>query len=95
MFVLFLVSLIVWTHVYFEVETFQEMLKEMRSALLVTANIFFFTQSQTDEQKDYWGDASKQWHFVHFWSLAVEEQFYLIMPLILYGIYKKVHKNAN
>lgn len=38
----------------------------------------------------YWGDESKSWPLLHFWSLAVEEQFYLITPLLLKGLSKIV-----
>jgi peptidoglycan/LPS O-acetylase OafA/YrhL len=28
-------------------------------------------------------DQSRQWHFMHLWSLSVEEQFYMLWPLII------------
>jgi peptidoglycan/LPS O-acetylase OafA/YrhL len=33
---------------------------------------------------DYWGETAKLNPFTHTWSLGVEEQFYLILPLIIW-----------
>lgn len=40
-------------------------------------------------QNDYQNLGSTPSPFIHFWSLAVEEQFYLFWPLILYVAYRK------
>ena len=37
---------------------------------------------------DYWGTAAENSPFLHTWSLAVEEQFYLIYPFILLLLFK-------
>lgn len=37
---------------------------------------------------DYWGAAAENSPFLHTWSLAVEEQFYLIYPFILLLFFK-------
>lgn len=37
---------------------------------------------------DYWGGAAEDMPFLHTWSLAVEEQFYFLYPLILSLILK-------
>lgn len=37
---------------------------------------------------DYWGGQSQNSFFLHIWSLAVEEQFYLVYPLVLFLSYK-------
>lgn len=40
----------------------------------------------------YFADNTQQWPFLHFWSLAVEEQFYMVTPLVLMLIMKYTKK---
>ena len=48
-----------------------------RASVLFAAN-FWFAQ-----RIDYFDQASEQDHLLHLWSLAVEEQFYVVFPLLL------------
>ncbi len=52
------------------------------SALLSVANIYFYTQS------GYWDTSSWTKPLLHFWTLAVDEQFYLFWPFIIIAILK-------
>jgi peptidoglycan/LPS O-acetylase OafA/YrhL len=54
---------------------------DAQSALLYVANWRFLHASN-----DYFTHDPTQSPFVHFWSLAVEEQFYLAFPFVLLGL---------
>jgi peptidoglycan/LPS O-acetylase OafA/YrhL len=51
--------------------------KSLRRALLFTSNQHFA------QEGDYFAPAAHEWPLLHTWSLAVEMQFYLLLPLIL------------
>jgi peptidoglycan/LPS O-acetylase OafA/YrhL len=57
------------------------LVRDAQSALLYVANFRFLLQSD-----DYFGADIEKSPFLHFWSLAVEEQFYLVFPLVLIGL---------
>lgn len=54
-------------------------LKTGAAALLGVSNIFLITQAA-----DYFGDSVKLNAFTHTWSLGVEEQFYIVFPLLIW-----------
>jgi peptidoglycan/LPS O-acetylase OafA/YrhL len=53
------------------------------AALLSIANVYFWRVSG-----DYWGQAAERSPFLHTWSLSVEEQFYLLLPLSLWLVFR-------
>jgi len=61
-------------------------LKSMLSILFYFSNFYFYTEA------DYFNDAMAFYPLLHTWSLSVEEQFYMLFPLILIWIYTKQKK---
>ena len=56
--------------------------KSQLAAISFTPNIYFWRVG------GYFGDLDSLKPLLHFWSLGIEEQFYLFFPLTLYLIYK-------
>ena len=54
---------------------------DARSALLYVANWHFLGAST-----DYFAKDVNRSPFLHFWSLAIEEQFYVVFPIVLLGL---------
>ncbi len=73
-----LVFLVLWTLV-----RRAEILPDARSALLYYANWHFLASSG-----DYFAADVGQSPFLHFWSLAIEEQFYVVFPLLLLLVHR-------
>ncbi|MDL2138371.1 acyltransferase family protein [Proteus mirabilis] len=62
---------------------FKLLVESSLSAQLSFSNIFFYFVTG-----DYFGMDSSSMPMLHTWSLGVEEQFYFILPIILYLSYK-------
>jgi peptidoglycan/LPS O-acetylase OafA/YrhL len=54
-----------------------------------TASSLFITNFVLDREAGYFDTASHAKPLLHLWSLAIEEQFYIIWPLLFYGAYQK------
>jgi peptidoglycan/LPS O-acetylase OafA/YrhL len=63
-------------------ELFREYGQSLVSVGLFISNIFFF------QETGYFGFAAEKMPLLHTWSLAVEEQFYVVTPLLIYAIYR-------
>ena len=60
-----------------------DVLDDARAALLYFANWHFLGEST-----DYFAAAENPSPLLHFWSLAIEEQFYALFPLTLLGLHR-------
>lgn len=61
-------------------DAFAELGKSAVAASLFVANFFFWTS-----EGDYFGGSAEYAPLLHTWSLGVEEQFYIVAPLVLYA----------
>lgn len=56
--------------------------KQSISALLSLSNFFFWSEAS------YWAPSAEKYVLLHTWSLGVEEQFYLVYPLLLFACHR-------
>ncbi len=61
---------------------YQELARSARYNVLFSANHFFWMQD------GYWDTASQLKPLLHTWSLAVEEQFYFLLPLFMIATFR-------
>ena len=54
----------------------------------IKSSAFFYQNFRLIGEADYWDEASQLKPLLHFWSLSIEEQFYLLWPLIIFVLYK-------
>ncbi|WP_161554180.1 acyltransferase family protein [Stenotrophobium rhamnosiphilum] len=73
---------IVVASVIFTPAYFKEFGQSVIATTLFSSNILFWTQA------GYFDGPAEMKPLLHTWSLAVEEQFYIFLPLLLWGIYK-------
>lgn len=59
---------------------FTEISESAAAALTFTANVYFWATS------DYFATASRIQPLIHTWSLGVEEQFYIVFPLLMIAL---------
>ena len=56
----------------------------------IAAATFFYSNIYFWQATDYFAVADGQLPLLHTWSLAVEEQFYLVFPLVLWALWRLV-----
>jgi peptidoglycan/LPS O-acetylase OafA/YrhL len=65
---------------------FNEFAKSLLAAALFVPNLFFYFTS------DYFAPAASQLPLLHYWSLGVEEQFYLAFPILVAAVLARNRK---
>jgi len=64
--------------------------KHLSAVALMISNIWL-----EGKVGDYWAPAAETFPLLHTWSLAVEEQFYVFMPLLLIALYHWQKKHLH
>ena len=78
--------------VYYVMTSHIELLPVQRSvkrAIVGLANFYFYSNS------GYFDQAAETMPLLHTWSLGVEEQFYFIMPALIFLLYKKFNNTIK
>lgn len=61
---------------------FNQLLKHIKSSVL------FYENFRLISEVGYWDEAGQLKPLLHFWSLSIEEQFYIFWPFLIYIFYK-------
>jgi peptidoglycan/LPS O-acetylase OafA/YrhL len=78
-----IIASIPYAHQHLSHSDFAEYAESMLACLFFVSNFFFYFSTT-----EYGADSALLKPFLHTWSLGVEEQFYLLFPIIAIGLYK-------
>ncbi|MCB1668077.1 MAG: acyltransferase [Pseudomonadales bacterium] len=81
LFFMIIVSMVVSSFI-FTSKDYNELGKSLYSVLLFFSNFHFY------DTQDYFGLGADEQVFLHTWSLSVEEQFYIVFPMLLLLLFK-------
>lgn len=74
------------TMIWFDLRSYGE---SLFAATIYLSNFFFYVTT------GYFMQAASTKPLLHTWSLAVEEQFYIVVPFVLFGLVRFVPKRAH
>jgi peptidoglycan/LPS O-acetylase OafA/YrhL len=60
--------------------------KSSIATMVFASNLYFFKTT------NYFADSADLQPLLHTWSLSVEEQFYILFPVILWMAYRRIHR---
>ncbi|MBU5376253.1 acyltransferase family protein [Pantoea septica] len=81
------ISLIVIGFFVLDPASYQVLAKDAISTVLFISNYIYFFNS------GYFDQSSQERFLLHSWSLSVEWQFYLLLPLLMVFLYKKIRND--
>ncbi|MBI2784953.1 MAG: acyltransferase, partial [Legionella longbeachae] len=84
-FICLIISTIVLTLVFYLPEDLVQYFKSARKTSLFISNTYF-----ARETTDYFASNNNQLPLLHTWSLSIEWQCYLILPIVIYFLYRIV-----
>jgi peptidoglycan/LPS O-acetylase OafA/YrhL len=61
----------------------QALTRSMVAAVVFVPNLYFWSTTQ------YFGTAAEELPLLHTWSLGVEEQFYVVFPLMVWALWRR------
>lgn len=70
-------------------DDFEEFCNSIMSAVFFSSNFFFYLNAT-----EYGADSALLKPFLHTWSLGIEEQFYIVFPVLLIGLYTYLRKHV-
>ena len=76
---------IVTGYIYLTPSAFIETIKSSIAAIFFSSNIYFYLIEQ-----DYWSNIALTKPLLNLWSLSLEEQYYLLLPIALVIFFKKL-----